>query len=174
MEAEADAGDRGREVRELPPVERQTLDPRQIDHLAHGRGRDRKEREFRGHGNRFRQRGQPQNDVEIARLSDVDDDVGALETREARLAGRDGVGANRQGGEAVQAVFIRGGLADETRDRARRGHDGAGKGRVLIIDDASGNRSCRLLCEGRNGQDQRACEEDPRDVVHGISGKVEV
>ena len=56
VEAEADAGNRRRQVGELPAVERQALDARDVDDLADGRRGDGHEREFRGHRDRLGQR----------------------------------------------------------------------------------------------------------------------
>ena len=122
MEAQSDAGDCDREVRELPAVERQAFDLGDVHDATH-RGIGCLHARQLGHDvHDFGHAGQRQLDIEVGRLRDVDRDVFPGIRREAGELGVELVDADRQRREAVDAFAVGHVGADETGLGAARGN----------------------------------------------------
>ena len=171
VEAETHAGHRRREIGELPAVERQPFDARQIDHLADRRGGRRDERRVAHDGDRLRDRGEPKRQIEIRRLRDVDRDVLALETDESGKLRDDVVGADGHRVEVIQAFAVADVGAREAGGRVGGRHRGAGDRHPLRIEHEAGDRAGGLLGRcGGGGERHEQCRQQPNERLHQSSG----
>ena len=154
MEAEADAGNRDRQVRELPPVQRQVLDAAGVDDTADRGGGGVDQRRPCRHGDVFGHLRDPDVEVRRDRLGNADLDR-ALLGLEARHLDRDRVAADRQSRDPVDAL----GITDFTSREAGAvvlGGDGRARDRrLLFVEHAPGDRARRLLRERRGGPDEQ-------------------
>ena len=158
VEAEADAGDGRRQIRELSAVERQALDRPRIDDPADRRGGGLDQRRRAGHVHRLRDRGGLEREVDRLRLGDVHLDVLLRYRREAREVRRDVVDADRERREAIHALSVAR-LGPRKSGRRALGGDGrAGNGGALLVDDTPRDRTGGLLRERRRAGEQQKCD----------------
>ena len=146
VEAEADAGNRRREVRELAAVQRQRLDALRIDDGTDRRGGDLDQRRRTGDVHGLSDRRDLQREVDRLRLTDVDVNGLPRHRREALELRRDVVDSDGQRVQAVDAFGVADFRARKAGCRASRGNGHAGNGRALRIENPSRDVAGRLLC----------------------------
>ncbi len=147
--AEAHAGQRRREVRELAAVERQALDAADVDDTADRRDRRFNQRRGRGDGDRLRDVRNLQREVEADGLADVDDDALAIDGAETGELDEQVVFADVQRLQAIGAFSVRHGRTGKARGWTG-GRDGRARNcGALIIGNASQNGAGRLLRKRR-------------------------
>src|SRR5205814_2739802 len=161
VEPEPDTRNRRSQIRELPAVERQALDPLWIDHAADRRGGGLDEWRRADDVDRFGDRSNPQVEVDGQRRRDRDVDVLLDHRRKAWKFACDVVEADGQGGEPVDAFGVAHFRAAEAGRRTLRSDRGTGNARALFIDDAAGNVAGRLLRQGGGAgeQEKKRCAD---------------
>ena len=166
MEAQADAGDRDREIGELPAVERQALNLRDIDDAPDLRGRGVHQRGIAADDDRLSHARDDQRNVDRYRLPDVDHQGLALELVEARKFGGDVIGSDGQRQEAIDAFRVRHLGADETRRVVLTSNRNARDSGPLSVGDAPGDAACGLLRVGRGGERNQQRKGSQGDPLH--------
>ena len=170
VEAEADTRNRRREVRELTSVERQRLDALNVDDAAHRGGARFNHRRLAGDRHRLLHAGDLERHVHVERLTDVEHDGLVLDLGEPCQVRGQIVCADGKGVQSVDPFRVRDGGSAEARLRVQGRDIHAWNRRALIVQDAAGDVTGRLLREHwRSGQPQRA-QDDHRvdDPLHAL------
>ena len=169
VEPHRDAGNRHRQVRELPAVERQRLDLVHVDHAAHRRRGGFEQRRLARHRHRLRHRRDRELDVEVQRLGDVEHQVLALQFGEPGELQREVGLADGQRGEAEQPFTVSDDRPAEAGDGLRRRDRDSRERPALLVGDASGDVP-RGLRERRHGEDSAQYERRAKRTDTYASG----
>ena len=164
--AKADARNHHRGVGELPAVQRQILNPVDVDHPADRRRGGLDEWCLGADRDRLRHRRQLEGEVEIEGLADVDHDALVLDLGEPRQLGGQVVAADRKRRQPEYALAVGHVGSHKARREILSDHCDSRDRSSLIVKNAPGDAPRRLLRDSRCcSQPDRAKDDHRRDEL---------